>query len=102
MCQSTISLQSSVTALSFFPATHDDSFLLAAGEDSGELSVYQVKVDSLEAKHLVTIDKTVSPSKTITQLAWRPTTRADTSKFELAVASEDTSTRIYVISNVLA
>lgn len=102
VCQSTISLQSSVTALSFFPATHDDSFLLAAGEDSGELSVYQVKVDSLEAKHLVTIDKTVSPSKTITQLAWRPTTRADTSKFELAVASEDTSTRIYVISNVLA
>lgn len=102
MCKSTISLQSSVTAISFLPAVQDGSLLLAVGEDSGELSVYQVVVDSLEVKHLVTIDKTMSPSKTIAELSWRPTTRTDTSKFELAVASEDTSTRIYAISNVFA
>ena len=102
VCQSTISLQSSVTAISFLPAVQDGSFLLAVGEDSGELSIYQVAVDYLEAKHLVTIDKTVSPSKTITELSWRPTTGTNTSKFELAVASEDTSTRIYAISNVFA
>lgn len=99
-CQSTISLQSSVTAISFLQESRDGSFLLAVGEDTGVLSVYQVTGDSLENKHLKTVDKTVSPSKTITQLAWRPS--ADRSKLELAVASEDASTRVYAISNVFS
>lgn len=99
-CQSTISLSSSVTAISFLPGVQTDSFLLAVGEDSGRLSVHQVICDSLETKHLVTLDKTVSPSKTITQLAWRPS--IDASKLELAVASEDASARVYGISNIFA
>ena len=99
-CQSTISLQSSVTAISFLQESRGGSFLLAVGEDTGVLSVYLVTGDSLENKHMVTVDKTVSPSKTITQLAWRPT--ANRSKLELAVASEDASTRVYGISNVFS
>lgn len=104
VCKSTISLQTSVTAISFLPETQNGSFLLAVGEDSGELSVHQVLVDSLEPTHLVTVDKTMSSSKTITQVSWRPTSRkgADTSKLELAVASEDSSTRIYGISKVFS
>ena len=99
-CQSTISLQSSVTAISFLQESRGGSFLLAVGEDTGVLSVYLVTGDSLENKHMVTVDKAVSPSKTITQLAWRPT--ANRSKLELAVASEDASTRVYGISNVFS
>lgn len=99
-CQSTISLSSSVTAISFLPGVQTDSFLLAVGEDSGRLSVHQVICDSLETKHLVTLDKTVSPSKSITQLAWRPS--IDASRLELAVASEDASARVYGISNIFA
>ena len=99
-CQSTISLQSSVTAISFLQESQDGSFLLAVGEDNGGLSVYQVTGDSLESKDLVAVDKAVSPSKTVTQLAWRPS--ADRSRLELAVASEDASTRIYGISNVFS
>lgn len=99
-CQSTISLPSSVTAISFFPAVQTDSFLLAVGEDSGRLSVHRVICSSLEAKHPVTLDATVSPSKTITQLAWRPNT--DASRLELAVSSEDASARVYGILDILA
>lgn len=104
VCQSTIPLQTSVTAISFLSELQDGSFLLGVGDDSGEVSVHQVVADSLEAKHLTTVDRTMSPSKTITQLSWRPVARkgTDTSTFELAVASEDTSTRIYAISNVFA
>ena len=104
VCRSTIPLQTSVTAISFLSESQDGSFLLAVGDESGEVSVHQVVADSLEAKHLITVDRAMSPSKTITQLSWRPVTRKDTdmSTFELAVASEDTSTRIYAISNVFA
>lgn len=107
-CKSTIALRNPVTAVSFHESVQNGALILAAGEDNGEVSLHQVSVDSLETKHLTTIDKLISPSKAITQLSWRPVMNASSKesrnepKFELAVASEDTSTRIYAISNLLS
>ncbi|KAE8156423.1 6PF2K-domain-containing protein [Aspergillus tamarii] len=105
VCKTIITLKNSVTAISFLPRVQANSVFLATGDDSGELSLYKIAVDGLEATHLGNIDKLISPSKAITQLAWRPSAKYDTSQDEyslrLAVASEDTSTRIYAISNMV-
>jgi elongator complex protein 2 len=103
-CKTTVALTSAVSAIGFLPTTYKDSYILAVGEDNGVVSIHRVAVSTLEAQHVVTIDKSHSPSKTITQLAWRPVSIAEADvrdRFELAVASEDTSTRIYAISNML-
>ncbi|RAK96443.1 Elongator subunit ELP2 [Aspergillus ibericus CBS 121593] len=100
-CKSTIPLKTPVTALAFLPQVYKDSVFLAAGEESGELCVYQIAVESLEASHLSSVDKLASPSKAITQLAWRPIPEKETRNFALAVASEDTSTRIYSFSGMV-
>ncbi|RAL07738.1 Elongator subunit ELP2 [Aspergillus homomorphus CBS 101889] len=63
---------------STIPLKTPGSFILAAGEESGEL-------------HLA-----------INQLSWRPEQREETSRFVLAVASEDTSTRIYNFSGLVS
>lgn len=103
-CKSTISLKSSVTALSFLSVKRDGSFVLAVGEDTGEISVHLVAGDSLEAWNVSTFDRAISPSRAITQLAWRPVDESVSRegkqdlRYELAVASEDASTRIYSIS----
>ncbi|KAG2417214.1 hypothetical protein HFD88_008433 [Aspergillus terreus] len=102
-CKVTIPLKTPVTAISFLPLAHNASFVLAVGEESGELSVYQIAAQTLEATCIANIDKAMSPSKAITQLAWRPTAVKDGgSKFELAVASEDTSMRIFEIQNIFS
>ncbi|RHZ67464.1 hypothetical protein CDV55_106704 [Aspergillus turcosus] len=105
-CKTTVSLESSVTAVSILPSVLDASFFLATGEESGKLSIYQVTVDGLEARHVATVDRLVSPSRAITQLSWRPLHRKDVRdtecRFELAVASEDSSVRVYAISNMLS
>ena len=100
-CKFTISLKTPVTALAFLSHVYKGSFILAAGEESGELSVYRIAVESLEATHLSSVDKLASPSKTITQLSWRPIPKEETDDFALAVASEDTSTRIYSFSDMV-
>ncbi|RHZ47668.1 Elongator subunit ELP2 [Aspergillus thermomutatus] len=105
-CKTTVSLENSVTAVSIFPSVLEASFFLATGEENGKLSIYQVTVDSLEARHVATVDRLVSPSRAITQLTWRPLHRKDVGdtegRFELAVASEDSSVRVYAISNMLS
>ena len=110
-CKSVISLKNPVTALSFLDSLQNGAFWLAAGEDNGEISLHQISVDSLEVKHLTTIDKLISPSKAVTQLSWRPEIKGlngetggetGNESVELAVASEDTATRLYVISNPLS
>ncbi|KAJ5675914.1 Elongator complex protein 2 [Penicillium macrosclerotiorum] len=104
-CKSIVALTSAVSAIAFLPSPYKNSFILAAGEDSGSVSVHGIAVDSLEAQHIVTIDQSIAPSRAITQLSWRPVSPTEVENrdcFELAVASEDTSTRIYAISNILS
>ncbi|KAA8643195.1 hypothetical protein EYZ11_010323 [Aspergillus tanneri] len=106
VCKSTIPLKTSVSAIAFYPQMQRGLYILATGEDSGELSIYQIAAGSLEIKHLVSVERLLSPSKTVTRLAWRPSIEKDKIEgnkcsFELAVASEDSSTRIYAISNMV-
>lgn len=103
VCKTTVALTSAVSAISFLPAPYKDSLILAAGEDSGAISIHRIAVGSLEAQHVVTIESAIAPSRSITQVSWRPVPLGadNLSALELAVASEDNSTRIYAISNVV-
>lgn len=103
ICKTTIPLTSPVSAIAFLPSVYHNSFILAAGEDTGAVSIHRIAVDSLEAQTVLSIDPAIAPSRAITQLSWRPvqTEEVDTkTKFELAVASEDTSARIYSVENI--
>lgn len=105
-CKATIPARSSVTAVSFFPHAYNGLLFLAVGEDDGKLSIHQINVDNLEASPLVSFDRDHSPSKTITGLSWRPLSHLSEAgegkgNLELAVASEDTSVRLYSISNMV-
>lgn len=102
-CKTNLALASAVTAIAFLPVPYRNTFILAAGEDNGSISIHQIAKDSLETQHVMTIDKTIAPSRAITQLSWRPVPLEgadDRTQLELAVASEDTSTRIYIISDI--
>ncbi|KAL4999006.1 6-phosphofructo-2-kinase-domain-containing protein [Aspergillus recurvatus] len=106
-CKATIPTRSSVTALSFFPRIYNRLLYLATGEDDGKLSIHQIKVDGIEPSPLASLDRDQSPSKAITELSWRPLTQqseaeVDKLTFELAVASEDTSIRIYSVSDMVS
>lgn len=105
-CKATIPARSSVTAISFFPHAYNGLLFIAVGEDDGKLSIHQINVDTLEASPLVSFDRDNSPSKTITELSWRPVSHLSEmgegkESLELAVASEDTSIRIYSISSMV-
>ncbi|KAL4789914.1 6-phosphofructo-2-kinase-domain-containing protein [Aspergillus venezuelensis] len=106
-CKATIPARSSVTSVSFLPQVYNGIFFLATGEDDGKLSIHQIKVDGIEPSPLANFDRDQSPSKTITELSWRPLSRpreagGEDVTFELAVASEDTSIRIYSISDLVS
>lgn len=103
-CKATVRLTSAVSAIDFLSTIYKGSFIIAVGEDNGVISIHQIATATFEVTHLITIDKETSPSKTITQLSWRPVVAGTESEghFELAVASQDTSTRIYAISDLLS
>ncbi|KAL1980852.1 hypothetical protein VTN96DRAFT_3387 [Rasamsonia emersonii] len=107
-CRSVIALKSAVTAISFLPTSQDGIFYLAAGEDTGDISIHKITGDNLETHELLSVDKLICPSKAVTQLSWRPsadgtikTAHADRHEPDLlAVAGEDSSVRIYAVTNL--
>lgn len=113
VCKTTISVSRPVTAIAFLPTTIEDSLCLAIGEDNGQISFRGVAVNSMEVQDdgSSSIPKLECPSAAITQLSWCPIAEkksdghlngASSKKvFELAVASEDSSMRIYTIDNPL-
>ncbi|KAL4926514.1 6-phosphofructo-2-kinase-domain-containing protein [Aspergillus undulatus] len=103
-CKATIPARSSATAISFLPRVQNGTLYLATGEDDGKLSIHQINLQNIEPSPLANFDRDQSPSKTITELSWRPQSgeAGDKLTFELAVASEDTSIRIYHISDLVS
>lgn len=112
-CKTTISVSRPVTAIAFLPTVIEDSLCLAIGEDNGQISFRGVRSSSMEAteSESSSIPKLECPSGAITQLSWRPIKHlkadghlngdASNKGFELAVASEDSSLRLYTVDNPL-
>ena len=95
-CKGSVQFSSPVTAVDTMNQCADGSFCLAVGEEDGRISFLTVSLDSLQVTSSIPIEKSMSPSKAITRLAWRPGLSDGQAK--LAVASQDTSLRIFSIS----
>ncbi|KAF8859623.1 WD40 repeat-like protein [Acephala macrosclerotiorum] len=94
-----------VTAIDFTTTvTVNGKVYLAVGTEVGRVRVYTLEVkDNFEIKEVgLSFPSTYPfPTKAITQLAWKPSSPTHTESsqtFELAIASEDSSLRIYSIA----
>jgi elongator complex protein 2 len=114
-CRTTITEGAPVTAIDFGDALMSDGkAYLAVGTESGRLRIYTVdikddfgvkEIEISYARYVVSPSKRPKanlhstypfPSKPITQLAWKPSKEGDSeAEMELAIASEDSSLRIY-------
>lgn len=104
VCSNTILCAHPVTAIDFFPLSGD--FLrLAIGDDTGQIGIYSIEYETMTTqREPLLVPESLCPSKSITQLTWRPITGSrdtgsNSHSFDLAVASEDSATRIYVVSD---
>ncbi|KAK9474009.1 WD40-repeat-containing domain protein [Dipodascopsis tothii] len=70
--------------------------LVAAGLDDGGVHVFRLADPTVGLKSLFVLSAPRSPSRGITRVAWRPESELPT----LAVASEDTSVRVYELATI--
>ncbi|TGO09282.1 hypothetical protein BTUL_0172g00040 [Botrytis tulipae] len=101
-CKATIASEAPVTAIDFCDEVVGESTVyLAVGTEVGRFKIYRVEIGDEITVHEVElqISNNYYPSKAITQLAWKPsskeTSENNTTSMELAIASEDSSLRIY-------
>ncbi|KAK9329802.1 WD40-repeat-containing domain protein [Lipomyces starkeyi] len=96
--------EDAVTAVDFWPTlvSGQTQALLAIGLDNGRIFVYALSAGgerALKLEQLVALDEKLTPSLSISQISWRPPLAATAEDvYDIAVASDDSSVRIYSIS----
>ncbi|TGZ83087.1 WD40 repeat-like protein [Ascodesmis nigricans] len=104
-CVAAVKFPAPVTALDVLGTYIDGNAWIAAGLDDGSVYMYAVKKGKWETvEKRLQLDARSSPDKGITEVAWRPVLKdgeknvdESASRRELAVASEDSSVRIFDI-----
>lgn len=102
-----VTLESAVTAVAFAPlvSSSDASYVVAVGLESGAIKLFRVASEAgdseiVDMTLLCDVDLALSPSATVTRLAWSP--RRDPSSeatisLVLAASSSDYSVRLYIV-----
>lgn len=113
ICKTSISAVSSATAVSFLRHVVRGVIILAYGTEDGTVAICSISLGDLEKPNIAIIDRKLTPSKAINQLVWRPAhseeapnedtehSAEDDKVEQLAVASEDSSVRVYRVSNAV-
>lgn len=96
--KATISATSAVTAVACSRQLSQDRLLFAFGTENGEIGIGLISIHTLDQAQITMVKGKMSPAKTINQLVWRP--GQENSKRQIAVASDDSSVRIYDVSVV--
>ena len=103
-CSSILKLADAVRAVAFF---HDivkfrngsNTIMLTVGLENGGIYMYQGDVNEQgevdDWKVLSVAHTSITPDKAITEISWRPGNSRTDEGFEIVVASEDSSVRIY-------
>uniref|UniRef100_K3XAA3 Elongator complex protein 2 n=1 Tax=Globisporangium ultimum (strain ATCC 200006 / CBS 805.95 / DAOM BR144) TaxID=431595 RepID=K3XAA3_GLOUD len=95
-------LEGAVTAVAFAPHHSQErepcSYVVAVGLESGTIHLYAVVAsgEAVECKLLTEVGYALSPSATVTRLAWSPSCVDD--RLVLAAASSDYSVRLYNVA----
>ncbi|CAM1508308.1 Fc.00g051560.m01.CDS01 [Cosmosporella sp. VM-42] len=90
-----VKCEASVTSVDFIPDVIDGRFVLSVGTELGKLTLCLIKADGSVEKEMPACGDFCLP-KAVLQLAWRPVPRDGF--YEIAVAGEDSSLRIYAFS----
>ncbi|KAM6522376.1 Elongator subunit elp2 [Fusarium falciforme] len=89
---------SPVTSVDFIPQPVNGRFVLAVGTELGRLNLYLIKEDGTDAVEKPACEAFCLP-KAVLQLAFRPVAREGSDRaYELAIAGEDSSVRVYAFS----
>lgn len=91
-----ISANAAVTAVACNHQLSSRMVLFAFGTENGEIGIGKLSVETSDEVEVTMVDKDLSPANTINQIVWRPG-RTDGQQQQFAVASDDTSIRIYNI-----
>ncbi|KAF2429194.1 putative RNA polymerase II Elongator subunit [Tothia fuscella] len=107
-CKQTISALLPVTAVACLPVVIDGALAISYGLEDGTVTICIVAIDDYQVRKKIEFDRQILPSKTINQISWRPETfgvdrvegdRASKA-YQLAVASDDTSVRLYCVRDI--
>ncbi|KAF2865414.1 WD40-repeat-containing domain protein [Massariosphaeria phaeospora] len=94
--KTTVSADSAVTAVACHPKVLRNRIVFAYGTEAGYIGIGSSSSQALEQFDVNLVGTRLCPAKTISQLSWRP--HEEDSKQQLAVASDDTSVRVFNIS----
>ena len=96
--QGSVPASAAVTAISCDRQINDGHVQFAFGTEGGDLQVGRSKADELDKVALVGVGKEVLPAKAINQIVWRPAKVSSEQAVQMAVASEDSSVRIFNVA----
>ncbi|KAF1847764.1 RNA polymeras-like protein II Elongator subunit [Cucurbitaria berberidis CBS 394.84] len=95
--KATVTASAAVTAAACNSKLFNNKIMFAFGTENGDISIGSAPVDALNKADVAIIQSELSSAKTINQIAWRP--REVGGQQQIAVASDDTSLRIFNIEN---
>ena len=91
--RNTVSTNAAITAVACNPQASGNRVQFAFGTEKGDLSIGTLSANQLDQVTVTALATELAPAKTINQIAWRP--RASPSAQQIAVASDDSSLRLY-------
>jgi elongator complex protein 2 len=95
--KATVPANAAVTAVSCNNVLPGGKIMFAYGTENGEIGIVNTPSDALDKVEVSMVKAELAPAKTINQIVWRPG-RADGEQQQIAVASDDTSLRVFNIS----
>lgn len=92
--KATVSANAAVTAVACNNVSVGGKVMFAFGTENGEISVGSTSAEDLDKVEVSLISADLAPAKTVNQIVWRPGREGDAQQ-QVAVASDDTSLRIF-------
>lgn len=96
--KATVSANAAVTAVACDGVQSGGKIVFAFGTENGEIGIAKTSPDALDQAQVSMIKADLVPAKTVNQIVWRPG-RADGEPQQVAVASDDTSLRVFNVSD---
>ena len=90
----TVAANAAVTAVACNSVVASDKITFAFGTENGEIGIATAAADALDKVDVAMLAPELAPAKTVNQIVWRPG-REGGAKQQIAVASDDTSLRIF-------
>ncbi|RMZ70446.1 rna polymerase ii elongator subunit [Pyrenophora seminiperda CCB06] len=92
-----VMVDAAVTAVACCAVVIENKVMFAFGTENGDVGVATAAVDGLDKVEVSMLAKELLPAKSVNQIVWRPGSRGDGGRQQIAVASDDTSVRVFSV-----